>query len=163
MIVNLHERALPGTTPSAAGALIDTLADGRDAAALWPATRWPVLRLDPGLVVGARGGHGPIRYEVSDYEPGRRACFRFDRRIFDGHHWFEVTTVEGETVLRHVLVGRPRGRMRLLWPLAIRWLHDALVEDGLDRAAATLAGREWQPRRLGRWVRLTRQAAARLR
>jgi len=160
-IVNLHERALPGTTPAAAGALLDTLGGSDDA--LWPARRWPPLRLDRGLAAGSSGGHGPIGYRVSDHEPGRRACFAFDRRIFHGHHWFEVTTVEGETVLRHVLAGRPAGRMRLLWPLAMRWLHDALIEDGLDRAEASLAGRAWEPRPLGRWVRLSRWAAARLR
>lgn len=162
MIVNLHERALPGTTPAAAGALLDTLSAG-SADALWPAARWPALRLDRGLAEGSRGGHGPIRYHVTDYEPGRRACFRFEQRIFGGHHWFEVTTVEGETVLRHVLAGRPTGRMRLLWPLTIRWLHDALIEDGLDRAEAALAGRAWEPRPLGRWVRLSRRAVSWLR
>jgi hypothetical protein len=156
MIRNVHDRQLD--VPLAqASALIDALATEDDR--LWPAERWPAMRLDGGLVAGASGGHGPIRYSVSDYEPGRRACFRFDPRLFDGHHWFELTTRDGRTVLRHALEARPRGAMRLLWPLAVRWLHDALIEDSLDRAAADLAGGAWQPRRLGIWVRALRAGA----
>ncbi len=162
MIVNLHERALPGTSPQAAGALIDTLAERRRGR-LWPAGRWPALRLDrgPGGRRQRRPRADPLRRQRRRAGPPRLLPLR--PGIFDGHHWFEVTTVEGETVLRHVLSGRPRGRMRLLWPLAIRRLHDALIEDGLDRAEAALAGRAWEPRQLGRRVRLTRTAAARLR
>ncbi|MFA4927736.1 MAG: hypothetical protein WC558_04415 [Patulibacter sp.] len=113
------------------------------------------MRLDAGLTVGARGGHGPIRYAVSDYEPGRSASFRFDPRIFDGHHWFDVVTLDGRPTLLHVLEARPQGAMRLLWPLVVRWWHDALIEDALDRAEAEVAGRAWTPRRLGPWVRAT--------
>lgn len=135
------------------GALIDTLAGGHDR--LWPQPRWPAMQLDIGLAVGARGGHGPIRYAVSDLEPGRRACFRFDPRIFDGHHWFEVVTLDGRPALLHVLEARPRGAMRGLWPIAVRWWHDALIEDALDRAEAELAGLAWSPRRLGPWTGAT--------
>jgi hypothetical protein len=50
--------------------------------------------------------------------------------------------------------------MRLLWPLAVRRLHDALIEDSLDRAAADVGGRPWQPRRLGGRVRAARYVAS---
>src|SRR6266545_4192943 len=61
---------------STVGALIDTLAGPDDQ--LWPASTWPPLKLDHGLTVGSRGGHGPIRYHVSEYEPGRRVRFTFE-------------------------------------------------------------------------------------
>src|SRR3712207_6849645 len=45
---------------------------------------------------------------------------------------------DGDSVLRHSLDVQPRGSMRLLVPLAVRWLHDALLEDALDRAERSL-------------------------
>jgi hypothetical protein len=157
MTINIHERPLPGASLDDAGALIDTLPDGAETR-LWPSPRWPEMTLERGLAVGSSGGHGPVLYHVSDYEPRRRAVFSFDRRIFNGHHWFETTTIDGKTVLRHVFFGRPAGRMRLLWPTAFRWMHDALVEDALDRAEAALDGRPWQPRPFSPWVRFCRWA-----
>lgn len=157
-IHNVHVRTFDAELEPL-GALIDSLAGEHDR--LWPRPRWPALRLDGELAVGARGGHGPIRYAVSDYEPGRRACFRFDRRIFDGHHWFEVVTLDGRPALLHVLEARPQGAMRILWPLVVRWWHDALIEDAFDRAEAELAGRPWAPRRHGAWVRATFAVARR--
>ncbi len=29
---------------------------------VWPKEHWPGMKLDKGLVLGARGGHGPIGY-----------------------------------------------------------------------------------------------------
>ena len=147
MIRNIHERELPDA-PGVAGRLLDGLSAADDR--LWPKDRWPAMRFDRPLKVGARGGHGPVRYSVSDLDPGRRVTFRFTGRRFPGYHWFEVFTRDGRTVLRHTLEGRPRGRMLLIWPLAIRWLHDACVEDALDRAAGAA------PRRHSAWVRFLR-------
>jgi hypothetical protein len=58
MIRNVHERDL-AAAPSEAGALIDGLAGEHDR--LWPSERWPAMRLDRPLAVGASGGHGRIR------------------------------------------------------------------------------------------------------
>ncbi len=128
--------------------MIDRLAGPEDH--LWPRDRWPAVKLDTPLSVGARGGHGPIRYEVVRYEPGRAVAFRFVHPTgLVGEHRFEY---DGAT-LRHVLEGGTTGSMRVGWPLAFRWLHDALAEDALDRAE----GRP--PRRLGLWVRILRWAA----
>ena len=129
MIRNVHERRLE-LPPVEIGLLIDRLAGDDDR--LWPSDRWPPMRFDRGLAVGARGGHGPVRYEVVAHEPGRLAAFRFAPGVgLEGTHRFER---EG-TTLRHVLEARTRGSGRLSWPLAFRWLHDACVEDALDRAA----------------------------
>jgi hypothetical protein len=162
MIRNVHERTL-AATPEEVGALIDSLSSPGDR--LWPSARWPAMRLDAPLARGARGGHGPIRYWVESYEPGARVVFRFEHASrLVGTHRFELEPASGRgTVLRHVAEGRPYGWMRLGWPLCFRWLHDAAVEDALDRAQAELAGRAWEPRPLGAWVMAVRWAAAKRR
>jgi hypothetical protein len=95
------------------------------------------MRLDGPLRVGARGGHGPIRYEVVAHEPSRLVRFRFAKSSgIDGEHAFEAIPVgDGQTLLRHTMIGDARGSVALKWRLAIRRLHDALLEDALDKAA----------------------------
>jgi hypothetical protein len=156
MIRNIHERVMHAP-PTEVGTLIDGLASEHDR--LWPSDRWPAIRLDRPLGVSASGGHGFIRYSVSDYEPGRRVEFRFDPRTgLAGRHWFEVGSREGRTTLRHTLEAAPRGRTRIAWPLIYQWLHDALIEDALDRAEMATAGRPVRARRWSPWVRLLRAA-----
>jgi hypothetical protein len=48
--------------------------------------------------------------------------------------------------------------MVLLWPLAVRWAHDALVEDAFDRAETSLAVGPAAPSSWSPWVRLLRAA-----
>lgn len=141
----IHERELDAG-PAAVGSLLDSLASEDDR--LWPTARWPAIHFDRPLGVGARGGHGPVRYEVSEYEPGRRVSFCFDPRMFLGRHLFEVTAQNGRTTLRHVTEGQPRGWLRVAWPLLLGRLHEAAVEDCLDRAEAQLRGVAWRPRPL---------------
>jgi hypothetical protein len=87
-IRNLHERRLPAG-PAATGALLDQLASPADP--LWPHDRWPAMRFDRGLQVGATGGHGPIRSMVDRYEPGSSVAFRFTgAQGLHGEHRFEV-------------------------------------------------------------------------
>ncbi len=157
---NLHLRRLP-VPPDRAGALIDGLASPADA--LWPADRWPAMRLDRPLAVGASGGHGPVRYTVAAYTPGRGVRFRFRApRGFDGFHEFTAGPAHGGgAVLRHRLVIRAHGPALLTWPLVFRPLHDALLEDCLDRAEHALTGTVRAPARWSPYVRLLRAAAAR--
>ncbi len=140
-----YERGLDAD-PLAVGALLDSLAGEDDR--LWPTARWPPIRLDGPLEVGTRGGHGPIGYEVCDYEPGRRVCFRFDPRLFAGCHWFEVAPCDGGTLLSHVTLGEPRGWLRVAWPLVLGRLHALAIEDCFDHAQAQLRGVPWRPRPL---------------
>lgn len=128
---------------------------GSDADQLWPGDRWPRLRLDGPLGVGARGGHGPIRYRVESYEPSQRVRFRFERpRGFDGVHEFSVV-VEGTAPaqLVHVLEADMSGLARLSWPLVFRSLHDALIEDALDNAERQVTGQLQRPVRWSIYVR----------
>ncbi|MFF7989731.1 SRPBCC family protein [Kitasatospora xanthocidica] len=154
-VLNIHERTVPAPAETV-GALIDGLAGPDDL--LWPGSAWPRMRLDGPLAVGAAGGHGPIRYTVVGYAPGRWVRFRFDGpRGFDGHHEFTVHPAGGATVLRHTIAMRLSGSGRLTWPLAIRRLHDALIEDSLDRAVRACGGTLARPARWSPYVRLLRR------
>lgn len=157
MIVNIHERLLCASRGDV-GKLIDCLASPTDR--LWPRDRWPPIRFERRLEVGASGGHGPIRYFIESYEPGRRISFRFTApEGFRGTHRFEVEEVSSDTTrLRHILEMGVVGLARFSWPLVFRPLHDALLEDALDRAEASIASsppmhRQWPPGvRLLRWA-----------
>jgi carbon monoxide dehydrogenase subunit G len=93
------------------------------------------MRFDRPLQVGAVGGHGPIRYSVVAYEPGRRVEFKFTGpRGFNGGHSFEVQEREQGSKLTHTLEMNATGITAITWPLIFQHLHDALVEDGLSRA-----------------------------
>jgi hypothetical protein len=139
------------------GLLLDELA-GADS--IWPTPAWPPLVLDAGLAPGSRGGHGPIRYRVADQVPGQRILFAFEPRSgFGGHHELRVTAEgAGGCLLTHTITSNVAGRMRVLWPVAIRWLHEALMRDLFDNAERAATGRlSRPPARWSRWVRLLRR------
>jgi len=52
VVVNVHERVIPGSV-DAVGRMIDTLGSAGDV--VWPTERWPALKLDRPLQVGAAG------------------------------------------------------------------------------------------------------------
>ncbi|MFJ4189096.1 SRPBCC family protein [Kitasatospora sp. NPDC089509] len=154
-VINVHQRTIPAPE-STVGTLLDGLAGPDDR--LWPGSAWPRLHLDGPLAVGSSGGHGPIRYRVVGYQPGRWVRFRFSApRGFDGFHEFTVRPGDGGSVLNHTIAMRLRGPARLAWPLAFRWLHDALVEDSLDRAVRACGGTVDSPARWSTRVRLLRR------
>lgn len=154
-IHNTHERDIDAPA-GVVGSLLDRL--GRDEDVLWPAPAWPPMRLDRPVAMGADGGHGPIRYRVTEHEPGVRVRFAFHHDAGpDGYHEFLVEPLGPERCrLRHVVVGTPRGRMRVLWPVAVRWLHDAVIEDLLDNAERVVTGPVARPARWSPWVRTLR-------
>lgn len=144
MISNVHSRTICASADGV-GALLDSLASKADR--LWPNEQWPAMRFDRPLAVGGVGGHGPIRYVVESYEPGRLICFRFTAPSgFHGSHAF-IVKAEGHdrTVLRHELIMRVRGAARLSWPFVYRPLHDALIEDSLDKAEMQMTGQVGLP------------------
>ena len=155
-MLNVHERLIDAPA-DVVGALLDRLAGEDDP--LWPTPTWPPVRFDRALAIGAAGGHGPIKYTVVEYEHGRRLRFRFDPSIgIRGYHELIVESRgEAKSVLRHLGSARLSGAMRIAWPLSIRWLHDALIEDLLDNAQLSATGRLAQPARWSAWVRLQRR------
>jgi hypothetical protein len=154
---NVHERQIAASAEQV-GTVLETLAGEDDQ--IWPGATWAPMVLDRGLEPGSRGGHDRIRYTVTAHEVGRRVEFTFDPGVgIDGTHTFSVVDAgDGTSVLRHVLEGRARGAMVLLWPLAVRWAHDAVVEDAFDLAEAALGVGPSTPARWSPWVRLLRTA-----
>jgi len=152
---NVHSRRYAASVEQVGG-LLDSLASDDDR--LWPHERWLPMQLDRPLGVGARGGHGPIRYRVVSYQPGRSVAFRFEAPAgFVGVHRFEVEAVgAGRTELRHTIDMQASGRARLKWQLVIRPLHDSLLEDALDKAQAELEFRPLQLCPLPLQVRMLR-------
>ena len=129
---NVHEHRISAPA-TLVGALIDTLASKGDQ--LWPSHKWPPMKFDKDLKVGAKGGHGPIRYFIQSYEPGKSIHFQFTSpKGFNGYHSFCVEQSGPRAVLRHVLEMKTSGLAFLSWPLIFRPLHDALIEDSLDKA-----------------------------
>ncbi|MET9696119.1 SRPBCC family protein [Streptomyces sp. NPDC006529] len=157
---NVQERTIDAPATEV-GALLDRLGTPDDR--IWPAPAWPPLVLDAGPAVGSRGGHGRIAYAVVAYEPGRRIRFAFaPGRGLDGHHEFVVIPQGPERCrISHVARGRLEGRMRLLWPLMIRWLHEALLQDLFDNLQRAATGHLPRPARWSLRVRLLRRALSR--
>ena len=160
-IWNVHERRLEAP-PEKVGAILNTLSSKDDR--LWPGDRWPPMQFDAPLGVGARGGHGPIRYSVSAYVPGRIAEFRFDgtglTARWDGRHVFEVIPRRSHVILRHTIDAAADPKTWLTWYFMIRPMHNALLEDALDRAESRLGIGPQKPARWGPWVRFLRKMAA---
>jgi hypothetical protein len=133
-IRNVHEREVGD-----AAAAIDRIEE------VWPGDRWTSLRLDRPLGVGARSGRAVVREEVVEYRPHERLVFRItEPKGLVAQHRFDAD----DEVLRHTVEGHVEGWMRLGWPLVVRPLHDALLEDLLDRAEGTSTQTHPYPRRV---------------
>jgi hypothetical protein len=162
-IESIHTRELPVPVQEL-GQILDTLA-GRDDK-IWPIERWPndPIGFDRPLGIGAKGGHGPIRYTVTAYEPGRSITFEFDPGSgLQGHHGFEVEPAgSGRARMRHVLDVEVGGIYRLLRPVFLA-MHDALVEDLLDNAELATTARIARPARWPRWLQLANRIEVALR
>jgi hypothetical protein len=163
-IDNQHERSFNVQIDSLGG-ILGTLSGPNDR--LWPRDNWPPMLLDENLKLGAKGGHGPVRYHVDEYVPGRRAVFRFDgtglTAGLDGRHYFEIIPRNNHNVLRHVVDAECDLRAWLKWKIMIEPLHDALLEDALDLAEQTLEGGVSRPARWNLWVRFVRRIMAKKR
>lgn len=136
---NVHVREF-AADPRAVGAILETLASSHDE---WWVTRLvePMLMSD-GILVGSRGGHGSVLYEVVDHDPGKSATFRFSPKLADGIHEFRVArgSAPGTTRVTHTIEARLRGTMLWGWPLFIRVAHDAVIEDIFDNLERRFTG-----------------------
>lgn len=131
-VVNIHQRTIDQPKEKIVS-LIETLSTKEDK--VWPKEQWPKMRLNKGLVVGSKGGHGPIGYTIHQYQPGELIEFEFTKpQGFNGFHRFEIEPLsENQTSVKHIIDINTTGLGLLSWPLAIRWLHDALIEDAFDK------------------------------
>jgi len=132
--LNIHERRLP-VPPASVGELLESISGPDDR--VWPWEQWPPMVLDRGLEIGSAGGHAIIRYEVSEYAPGRRVEFTFRPmamlRVFRGRHYFEVLADAGESIIRHTIDVRMDFRTWLVWKMLIEPIHDVVIEDLFDK------------------------------
>jgi hypothetical protein len=148
---NVQQREI-GASAAKVGLMLDSFAGPEDQ--IWPAG-WPPAKLEAGLRVGSKGAHGPIRYSVVAYEQGRRIRMRFAPGIgIVGYHEFLLTPITDERCLvTHTVEGPLTGKMRVIWPLAMRWVHDALLQDLLDNIERGSTGQLRNgPARWSPWV-----------
>ncbi|HPL63925.1 MAG TPA: hypothetical protein PK587_09185 [Syntrophales bacterium] len=163
-IFNRHDRIIPADQDTVGGVL-DSLSGPEDA--LWAREVWPPMVLKPELKVGATGGHGPVKYRVSEYVPGRRAAFQFEKSGLlagvDGRHYFEVVPRRGHVIIRHVLEGDCGLDTWLKWALVVRPLHNTVIEDAFDKVESRFSGKAARRSGHGPWVRFLRWVIARQR
>jgi hypothetical protein len=131
-IINIHKRIL-NQPKEKVSKLLATLSTDNDK--IWPFEKWPAMKFKAGLKVGAKGGHGPIRYSIEKYIPNELIQFKFSKPTgFNGIHKFEVLSLDkGKTELRHTIEMDAEGKGLSTWIIAIRSLHNALLEDALDK------------------------------
>ncbi|MEN1784318.1 MAG: hypothetical protein AAGF77_04180 [Bacteroidota bacterium] len=157
-VLNVHKRCFDLPKVMVANALA-TLSSTEDQ--LWPKDRWPAMSFPEGIQVGARGGHGPIRYIVEDHNPNQIIQFRFSKpRGFNGIHKFEIFDQgETQTMLIHTIQMTTTGKSTFLWLFGIRALHNALIEDGFDNLENRLLNKKLRTP-WNFWVRFLRKQLA---
>jgi hypothetical protein len=130
-VINIHKRIIEQPVTEVA-TLFTTLSTENDM--MLATNRWSLMKLDKGLQVGSKGGHGLIKYFVTEYQPEKSITFQFDMTGFEGFHRFSLIQLGSDkTELSHTINMTTTGSATLKWALAIQWLHDAYIEDGFDK------------------------------
>ena len=154
-VLNIH-KAIIHQSKDEVSKLLKTLSTENDK--IWPFEKWPAMKFNKGLVEGANGGHGPIRYSIEKYEPKEFIQFKFSKPIgFNGIHKFEILKLENEkTELKHTIDMNVVGKGLLIWLIAIHPLHNALLEDALHKVKNNYILDNKQ-NKWGIWVKLLRR------
>lgn len=130
-VINIHKRKI-NQPVSELAKLFNTLATDNDM--IIANDKWSPMKLDKGLQVGSKGGHGQIKYFVTGYHPGKSISFQFDLTGFNGFHRFDLTELgRDKTELSHIIDMTTKGSATFKWAIAIRWLHNAFIEDAFDK------------------------------
>ncbi len=160
-VLNIHKRTL-NQPKNKISELLETLSTKNDR--IWPKEKWPEMKFENGIQVGAKGGHGPIRYSVEKYNPNEIIQFRFSRPDgFNGIHKFEIKELtDKQTEIKHTIDMNTEGKGTLIWIFAIRSLHDALIEDGLDKLENNFSG-DLKSTKWNMWVKFIRKQIAKKR
>jgi len=110
------------------------------------------MELDRGLTLGSKGGHGVVSYQVVEYAPGSSVTFQFTPilggiSLLRGTHEFRIAAANADQVeIVHVIDCERSPLVNLIMPG-----HDALLEDLLDQAEATLTGKSFQRKSSPGW------------
>ena len=154
-VLNIHKRTIHQPKNRIAE-LLKTLSTENDS--IWPKEILPIMNFEGGIKVGAKGGHGPIRYIVEKYDPNHIIQFRFSKpNGFNGIHKFELKELAREkTEIKHTIDMNTSGKGTFIWVLAIRALHNALIEDGFDKLENTFSEHQ-KSSKWNFWVRFVRK------
>ncbi|MFN0275322.1 MAG: hypothetical protein ACKVPJ_06235 [Chitinophagales bacterium] len=153
-VLNIHKREIQ-QPKTAIASLLKTLASDNDR--MLATDKWPPMKLDKGLQVGSKGGHGPIRYCLSEYQPEKSITFQFTMTGFHGFHRFDINELApNKTELSHIIDMTTTGSATFKWALAIRWLHDALIEDAFDKVENQFT-KDKKSSKWSLWVRVLRK------
>jgi len=154
-IKNVHRRVLNQPKEKIIE-LFKTLSTENDK--IWPFEKWPKMKFKHGIKEESRGGHGPIRYTIEKYDKNNFIQFRFSKPSgFNGIHKFEIIELEREkTELKHIIEMDTVGKGLLIWFLAIRSLHNALIEDALDKVENQFS-EEQKKTEWNIWVKILRR------
>ncbi|MFM6672720.1 MAG: hypothetical protein ACKPJO_21715, partial [Dolichospermum sp.] len=79
-VINIHKRVIDEPI-SKIGELLNTLSTENDM--MLATDKWPPMKLDKGLQIGSKGGHGPIKYFITEYNPQKSVTFQFDLTGFN--------------------------------------------------------------------------------
>jgi len=157
-VLNIHTRTINQPIREVSE-LLETISTENDK--IWPKGKWPRMKFNDGIHMGAKGGHGPIRYTVEKYDPNEIIQFRFSKpNGFNGIHKFEIKEfADRQTEIKHTIDMVTKGKGTLIWLFAIRSLHNALIEDGFDKIENNFSNlnkkTEWNI-----WVKIVRKLLA---
>jgi hypothetical protein len=153
-VLNIHTRTINSPKQDVVN-LLETLSSENDL--VWPIENWPTMKFEGGIMVGAKGGHGPIRYSVEKYKPSSVIQFRFSRPLgFNGIHKFEIKAISNkQTEVTHFIDMKTDLRGTVIWLIGVKSLHNALVEDGLDKLENHFSD-ETKSQKWNLWVRILR-------
>lgn len=131
-VLNVHKRILNQSKKEVSD-ILATLATDNDR--IWPNEKWPAMKFRDEIKIGAKGGHGPIRYTIEKLNPKEIIQFRFSKpHGFNGIHKLELIELSQEmTEIKHTIDMNTSGKGTLIWIFVIRPLHNALIEDGFDK------------------------------
>jgi hypothetical protein len=131
-VLNVHKRII-NQPKNRVSELLDNLSSNKDI--IWPSENWTAIRFKDGLQIGSKGGHGTIRYTIVDYIEGEHLKFQFTKpEGFHGTHEFNIIEIDSNKVeINHIIKMKTSGLAMFTWVFAIRWLHDALIEDAFDK------------------------------
>ena len=154
-VVNIHKRIIQQPKIEVSK-LFKTLATECDL--VWPFENWPAIRFRTGVKIGSEGGHGRIRYTITEFKEGELIRFQFSKPYgFMGTHELRIEKVEDEiTEIIHQIKMKTTLRATLIWLTAIRWLHDALIEDAFDKVENYFFVKKKQTK-YKVWVKLLRE------
>ncbi|WP_034058166.1 hypothetical protein [Lacinutrix jangbogonensis] len=127
---------------------------------IWPIENWPAIRFNEKLKIGAKGGHGSVRYTIIDFKDNEEIKFQFSKpHGFIGTHEFCINAIDNNTaeITHEINMNTSTVKATFLWLVVIRWLHDALIEDAFDKVENSYS-EEKKKTKYSLWVQLLRSA-----